>query len=524
MEEVNPHLRGGRVENHLGRTAPNSPDRDSNLGLPILSSRAQHDKRVSQLRHRGGYGRVHSAKLRYGRVHSAKLRCGRVHSAKLSYGRVHSAKLRYGRVHSTKLRYGRVHSAKLRYGRAHSAKLRYGRVHSAKHRYGRVLSAKLRYGRVHSAKLRYGRVLSANLRYGRVHSTKLSYGRVHSVKLRYGRVLSDKLSSGRVHSAKLRYGRVLSAKLSSGRVHSAQYLYRGLHRNSQEAVKIDIHPTEIRTSISPSSAVELNTTSALANYATEAGVVCGYWGSDNSSPTATELKVACRAGCWPSGQFDTSSLPLHTSSPVDPAPIRLEDTSLTLQIIDKKVRVHNSTRLSDEFNTFTSPSLAIAQLHDNDLSLIVDRRISRAVGKNLFVRPQGILANFPKIFGVECVIAPSNGIQMVVNFAKWSTDHSMVHVYKRHRHSNGGKVTENLDVMRTHQPGPTRRRMGGYLIPIATSGTFQDAVGEMRGVAEGEGSHETFELAMAMVRALVWKFLDQPSKERTSSSQIVYSM
>nr|CAD7259195.1 unnamed protein product [Timema shepardi] len=32
-----------------------------------------------------------------------------------------------------------------------------------------------------------------------------------------------------------------------------------------------VHPTEIRTSISPSSAFELNTTSALANYATEAG-------------------------------------------------------------------------------------------------------------------------------------------------------------------------------------------------------------------------------------------------------------
>nr|CAD7572691.1 unnamed protein product [Timema californicum] len=31
-----------------------------------------------------------------------------------------------------------------------------------------------------------------------------------------------------------------------------------------------VHPAEIRTSISPSSAVELNTTSALANYATEA--------------------------------------------------------------------------------------------------------------------------------------------------------------------------------------------------------------------------------------------------------------
>nr|CAD7423851.1 unnamed protein product [Timema monikensis] len=47
LEEVNPHLRGGRVENHLGKTTPSSPDRDSNLDLPVLSSRAQHDKRVS---------------------------------------------------------------------------------------------------------------------------------------------------------------------------------------------------------------------------------------------------------------------------------------------------------------------------------------------------------------------------------------------------------------------------------------------------------------------------------------------
>nr|CAD7431846.1 unnamed protein product [Timema monikensis] len=52
LEEVNRHLRGVRVENHLGKTTPSSPDRDSNLDLPVLSSRAQHDKRVSQLRHR----------------------------------------------------------------------------------------------------------------------------------------------------------------------------------------------------------------------------------------------------------------------------------------------------------------------------------------------------------------------------------------------------------------------------------------------------------------------------------------
>nr|CAD7570568.1 unnamed protein product [Timema californicum] len=45
LVEVNPHLRGGRVENHLGKTTPSSPDRDSNLNLPVLSSRALHDKR-----------------------------------------------------------------------------------------------------------------------------------------------------------------------------------------------------------------------------------------------------------------------------------------------------------------------------------------------------------------------------------------------------------------------------------------------------------------------------------------------
>nr|CAD7424606.1 unnamed protein product [Timema monikensis] len=52
---MNPYLRGGRVENHLGKTTPSSPDRDSNLDLPVLGGRAQHDKRVSQLRHRGGF-------------------------------------------------------------------------------------------------------------------------------------------------------------------------------------------------------------------------------------------------------------------------------------------------------------------------------------------------------------------------------------------------------------------------------------------------------------------------------------
>nr|CAD7197698.1 unnamed protein product [Timema douglasi] len=66
LEEVNPHLRGRRVENqenHLGKTTPSSPDRDSNLDLPVLSSRAQHDKRVNQLRHRGGYQKLIPTKM-----------------------------------------------------------------------------------------------------------------------------------------------------------------------------------------------------------------------------------------------------------------------------------------------------------------------------------------------------------------------------------------------------------------------------------------------------------------------------
>nr|CAD7574359.1 unnamed protein product [Timema californicum] len=66
LEEVNPHLCGEKVENHLGKTTPSSPDRDSNLDLPVLSSRAQHDKRVSQLRHRGGSSHIGIVSYTYG--------------------------------------------------------------------------------------------------------------------------------------------------------------------------------------------------------------------------------------------------------------------------------------------------------------------------------------------------------------------------------------------------------------------------------------------------------------------------
>nr|CAD7449314.1 unnamed protein product [Timema bartmani] len=40
---MNPHFPGGRVKNSLGKPTPSSPDRDSNLDLPVLGSLAQDE-------------------------------------------------------------------------------------------------------------------------------------------------------------------------------------------------------------------------------------------------------------------------------------------------------------------------------------------------------------------------------------------------------------------------------------------------------------------------------------------------
>nr|CAD7259710.1 unnamed protein product [Timema shepardi] len=58
--------------------------------------------------------------------------------------------------------------------------------------------------------------------------------------------------------------------------------------------KLKIHPTEIRTLISPSSAVELNTTSALANYATEAGATA----SKKEFVSRAQTKTSSEAYLW----------------------------------------------------------------------------------------------------------------------------------------------------------------------------------------------------------------------------------
>nr|CAD7262318.1 unnamed protein product [Timema shepardi] len=75
LKEVNPHLRGRRVENHLGKTTPISPDRYSNLDLPVLGGRAQHDKRVSQLRHRGGWEKITTHRASVAALSNGRLSC-----------------------------------------------------------------------------------------------------------------------------------------------------------------------------------------------------------------------------------------------------------------------------------------------------------------------------------------------------------------------------------------------------------------------------------------------------------------
>nr|CAD7442598.1 unnamed protein product [Timema bartmani] len=84
---------------------------------------------------------------------------------------------------------------------------------------------------------------------------------VFSKITRYGGIIG----SPSVFSEITRYGRYNRQSYCVFRDHQGEW-------KTIEEKPPPVHPTEIRTLISPSSAVGLNTTSALANYATEAGV------------------------------------------------------------------------------------------------------------------------------------------------------------------------------------------------------------------------------------------------------------
>nr|CAD7201541.1 unnamed protein product [Timema douglasi] len=107
-----------------------------------------------------------------------------------------------------------------------------------------------------------------------------------------------------------------------------------------------VHSTEIRTSISPSSAVELNTTSALANYFTEAVYYPPplVWG--HASPREPILSISISEGC-------TTGLP---------AACRLKSlprisTVITRPTVSKPVRVTLVTKSPQTSNT--SPAINV---------------------------------------------------------------------------------------------------------------------------------------------------------------------
>nr|CAD7575492.1 unnamed protein product [Timema californicum] len=208
LEEVNPNLRGGRVENHLGTPPPVHPTEIRNLDLPVLSSRAQHDKRVSQLRHRGGPG--YEPRSLLCQPGSIKPRSLRAPPTSPVNGRARGKCGRPPGVSSSSL----------------------------------VLRG------------REGEV-NPHLSGGRVES-HLGKTTPSSADL-YSNLDLPVLSSRAQHDKRV------SQLRHRGGGSKPAFTWR---ESGKPFRNPPVHPTEIRTSISPSSADELNTTSALANYAT----------------------------------------------------------------------------------------------------------------------------------------------------------------------------------------------------------------------------------------------------------------
>nr|CAD7424085.1 unnamed protein product [Timema monikensis] len=217
LEEVNPHLRGGRVENHLGKTTPSLPDRDSNLDLPVLSSRAQHYKRVLLLSSSPIFSTDSSPPPRPRSGKGGGEEEYRMTRREQVVRRRHQFETRL--CHDS-CRY----TCCPHYRQQRSGSTALG-THSG------TLQSKRHTPTMSTQRMRQSHIVRF-----------AGDGWPHDLRRHYRVELEE-----------------VNQHLRGGRVEN--------HLGKTTPV----HPTEIRTLISPSSAVELNTTRALANYATEAG-------------------------------------------------------------------------------------------------------------------------------------------------------------------------------------------------------------------------------------------------------------
>ncbi|CAG2057618.1 unnamed protein product [Timema podura] len=118
-----------------------------------------------------------------------------------------------------------------------------------------------------------------------------------------------------------------------------------------------VHPTEIRTSISPSSAVELNTTSALANYATEVDGLLLVLVVLLSLTSSQELRTPCPSPCECSEHLVDCSLRSLAEIPRD-----LPDTTIAL------TAAHNNlTTITTKDFPRTRPKLQSLYLNNNTI-------------------------------------------------------------------------------------------------------------------------------------------------------------
>nr|CAD7398890.1 unnamed protein product [Timema poppensis] len=172
-----------------------------------------------------------------------------------------------------------------------------------------------------------------------------------------------------------------------------------LYRKILEAPKIKsrtygqghgVHPTEIRTSISPSSAVELNTTSTLANYATEAGSEPAFAWMEGGKPFRKNHPQFARPRFEPRSPRPQQSSFNTTSALANYA------TKAGLYYIWKLLSYVNIDKHYDHLRSNTGSSLHNERSHDvKDLTIVI--RKFEYFENDIPETIQSLMSVFPKV-------------------------------------------------------------------------------------------------------------------------------